>query len=215
MHTLACGPFFSTTGFVVSLFILLVVKPATYFAFIQAFRFRVSRDAPMSFRRAIGLAAARTLIGAALIGGVAAAGALLAGSSVQSESRAVMLWGFLAVERLALWLGLGLYAGLRTRRLIGWTISGVCIDLAYDIAVGVSLADQWLLHAALLAAVTVFIGLLHIIGRRQSLRARFATNPRCWKCGYDLTGNVSGVCPECGMEVPAPTRTDGAARAAA
>ena len=23
----------------------------------------------------------------------------------------------------------------------------------------------------------------------------------CQKCGYDLTGNVSGVCPECGTEV--------------
>lgn len=23
----------------------------------------------------------------------------------------------------------------------------------------------------------------------------------CWKCGYDLTGNVSGVCPECGTKV--------------
>ena len=59
MHTLACGPFFSTTGAAVSLFILLVVKPATYFAFIQAFRYRVSRDVPMSFRRALGLAVAR------------------------------------------------------------------------------------------------------------------------------------------------------------
>ena len=26
----------------------------------------------------------------------------------------------------------------------------------------------------------------------------------CLKCGYDLTGNVSGVCPECGTEVPQP-----------
>ena len=24
---------------------------------------------------------------------------------------------------------------------------------------------------------------------------------RCRKCGYDLSGNVSGVCPECGSEV--------------
>ena len=24
---------------------------------------------------------------------------------------------------------------------------------------------------------------------------------RCLKCGYDLTGNVSGVCPECGGSV--------------
>ena len=192
MHMLACGPFFSTTGLVVSLFVLLVVKPATYFAFIQAFRYRVSRDVPMSFRQAVGLAVARTLIGAALIGGVAAAAGLLAGSPVAAEGRAGLLWGLLAAERMALWLGLGLYAGLRGRRLAGWTISGVCIDLAYDVAVGVSLADQWLLHAAILAAVTVFLALLHAIGRRPSLRARFATTPRCGRCAYDLTGNESG-----------------------
>ncbi len=24
----------------------------------------------------------------------------------------------------------------------------------------------------------------------------------CRKCGYNLTGNVSGRCPECGREVP-------------
>ena len=24
---------------------------------------------------------------------------------------------------------------------------------------------------------------------------------RCQKCGYDLTGNVTGVCPECGTEI--------------
>ena len=28
-------------------------------------------------------------------------------------------------------------------------------------------------------------------------------NGRCQKCGYDLTGNVSGRCAECGMPVPA------------
>jgi hypothetical protein len=27
---------------------------------------------------------------------------------------------------------------------------------------------------------------------------------RCLNCGYDLTGNVSGVCPECGIEVKQP-----------
>ena len=30
-------------------------------------------------------------------------------------------------------------------------------------------------------------------------RAREAT---CGQCGYDLTGNVSGVCPECGWRIP-------------
>ena len=35
--------------------------------------------------------------------------------------------------------------------------------------------------------------------RRRRRRKRGA----CQKCGYGLTGNVSGVCPECGVEVPA------------
>ena len=26
----------------------------------------------------------------------------------------------------------------------------------------------------------------------------------CRSCGYDLTGNTSGVCPECGREVTTP-----------
>jgi hypothetical protein len=30
---------------------------------------------------------------------------------------------------------------------------------------------------------------------------------RCQKCGYDLTGNVSGRCPECGTEVGASRAT--------
>jgi hypothetical protein len=29
---------------------------------------------------------------------------------------------------------------------------------------------------------------------------RRPTGPRCDRCGYDLTGNVSGTCPECGSE---------------
>ena len=33
---------------------------------------------------------------------------------------------------------------------------------------------------------------------RWSRRARRAHSDSCPSCGYDLTGNVSGVCPECG-----------------
>ena len=28
--------------------------------------------------------------------------------------------------------------------------------------------------------------------------------PKCRECGYNLTGNVSGVCPECGTEIEQP-----------
>ncbi|MHC4442946.1 MAG: hypothetical protein ACYTF1_02885 [Planctomycetota bacterium] len=30
----------------------------------------------------------------------------------------------------------------------------------------------------------------------------------CEKCGYDLTGNTSGVCPECGEKISEPTETN-------
>jgi hypothetical protein len=33
--------------------------------------------------------------------------------------------------------------------------------------------------------------------KRRRLNARL-----CWRCSYDLRGNVSGVCPECGTAVP-------------
>ena len=33
---------------------------------------------------------------------------------------------------------------------------------------------------------------------------------RCQKCGYDLTGNVSGVCPECGTAAGNRKRTNSA-----
>ncbi|NLX23240.1 MAG: hypothetical protein GXY55_16435 [Phycisphaerae bacterium] len=44
--------------------------------------------------------------------------------------------------------------------------------------------------------------ILLIYGIRQ--RRRLAISPRaiCRSCGYDLQGNVSGRCPECGTEIP-------------
>jgi hypothetical protein len=37
--------------------------------------------------------------------------------------------------------------------------------------------------------------------RRPPARSRFPLG-HCQICGYDLTGNESGTCPECGAEVP-------------
>src|SRR5438093_5234521 len=192
MAILACGPFFSTAGLLVSLFILLVVKPATYFAFIQAFRYRVSRDVPMSFKRAVWLTATRTLVGAALLGGVAIVASFLFRSSVVHPGfREATMWATLVAERLGLWLCLGLYGGLRGRRLAGWTLSGVCIDLAYDVAGGVALADQWLIHAGSLLSGVLFIALLYRIRPRALPPASFAYSPRCAPCSYDPTVTLS------------------------
>jgi hypothetical protein len=40
---------------------------------------------------------------------------------------------------------------------------------------------------------------------RMRLRKRRAEGSFCSRCGYNLTGNTSGVCPECGSSIPAST----------
>ncbi len=42
------------------------------------------------------------------------------------------------------------------------------------------------------------------------LRPTTFPHDRCRRCGYDLTGNVSGVCPECGAKLPASAAGAGA-----
>ncbi len=36
---------------------------------------------------------------------------------------------------------------------------------------------------------------------------RVGVTPDCRSCDYNLTGNVSGVCPECGLEITKPEAT--------
>ena len=52
---------------------------------------------------------------------------------------------------------------------------------------------QWIVPA-------VFVALPAARISRRSRRRR-ASGSACRGCGYDLTGNVSGVCPECGYDV--------------
>ncbi len=47
-----------------------------------------------------------------------------------------------------------------------------------------------------------FYALLRIQERRRRRRRR--EQGLCVDCGYDLTGNVTGVCSECGLEIEQP-----------
>jgi hypothetical protein len=57
--------------------------------------------------------------------------------------------------------------------------------------------------ALLVGAIPFFIPLiaasLFVLRRRQRSRSG-----RCPYCGYDLTGNTTGICPECGTKRPTP-----------
>ena len=68
------------------------------------------------------------------------------------------------------------------------------IILAYRIYVGVG-SGYW----AAFGGVIMLAGLGSILlGRRRPLTAQFRI---CSKCGYNVTGNTSGKCPECGYLV--------------
>lgn len=62
--------------------------------------------------------------------------------------------------------------------------------------------SKWYQEAALtvMTAGAAAIGILagvRVVRRPEEL----PTGNICRKCGYDLTGNVSGVCPECGEQI--------------
>ncbi len=51
-------------------------------------------------------------------------------------------------------------------------------------------------NEAIALAAGLVVGMLAIRKRRQPYLP-----PLCIKCGYDLTGDESGVCPECGERI--------------
>lgn len=66
--------------------------------------------------------------------------------------------------------------------------------------------DYWLVLAVTGALPAVAVARQGLRARRwlAARRARHrAARGTCPRCGYDLTGNVSGVCPECGTKVAA------------
>ena len=81
-----------------------------------------------------------------------------------------------------------------------------------------SLGTSWLVWTmpVLIPICACTLGALAYRARvRRSLRDMLAKLERFCRCGYNLTGNVSGRCPECGQEValPADGRHDPQGRA--
>lgn len=197
--TLACGPWFNVdeVGTVASLVMFLLIKPLAYFAFIQAFRYRVSRAIPMTRGQAVKLAALRMVMGVTLIGGGTVALMVLGLS--RSDVPAI---AYLYASRLLAWGVVGAWgARLRGRRLVGWTIFGTLLNVAFDGAAVGGLAVGWVYPVGITAAIAICIAVLDRVGRRPSLQTRFSTDPLCTQCQYNLTGNLSGVCPECGTSI--------------
>ncbi len=57
------------------------------------------------------------------------------------------------------------------------------------------------LNELIVGVIGAFIGILSATGKRRSLQVRFSQTPHCSSCTYNLTGNLSGICPECGTPI--------------
>lgn len=66
------------------------------------------------------------------------------------------------------------------------------LDITTGIIVGLGIALAWYLAMGIIIPV-VDIGYSHI--------RTFAIPGTCEHCGYDVTGNLRGICPECGRRI--------------
>jgi hypothetical protein len=166
-----------------------------YFAFIQAFRYRVSGPAPLGVRRCIRLALYRTALGVVIVAGGALAVAY-GGDGFLPWS-----WAYLYAGRAGAWFVVGRYgAAVRGRRLVGWTIGGTVLNAGFDAAMVLGLMSGPGGPVLIAVIAVAFIAALNLAGRRRSLRARFDDPAACPRCLYDLRGSTAGRCPECGRD---------------
>lgn len=189
---LACGGFILNKDAGTIALLIFGVYPLVYFAFIQSFRYRVSRPIPMKFRQALGLTIYCLLLGIAIC-------ALSVGVALLGLALTIVF--FFCARILCWWLVGAKGAGLVGRRLLGWIISGMLINAAFDVALVFGLAQGWRTPVITLGCIAIFIYALHAVGRRDSLKLRFLADPHCRHCSYNLTGNISGICPECGTPI--------------
>ena len=79
---------------------------------------------------------------------------------------------------------------------------GLCPDCAYDLT-PTGLGPIRTLVVCLWLAMPSIGGIAGFrIARHYIDRSARAAAGLCVECSYDLTGNISGVCPECGTKLP-------------
>jgi hypothetical protein len=104
------------------------------------------------------------------------------------------------------WVALLVMAGMTDDRRRARRVAHLLLGIAVLIALAVLATpnvlprrasdDQllWLIGATLMLGVSAFVLRHAMTGRRTEMG-------RCETCGYNLRGNISGICPECGTPV--------------
>jgi hypothetical protein len=106
-------------------------------------------------------------------------------------------------------------------RTLAWLTMCACAALFASLVYGIGLTrhlshlswyDYPLLAIASLPVVAISYGpaiILAILALRTIRKPpKIGNHPQCSNCGYNLTGNVSGICSECGTAIPAEDKTE-------
>lgn len=83
-------------------------------------------------------------------------------------------------------------------------VVGVVLTLMLPMFDSVGLSET---HVSLLSW-GIFAVILTLVFAWKPNVEEDGTIPRCLACGYDLTGNESGTCPECGRSIPLTAQDD-------
>jgi hypothetical protein len=82
-----------------------------------------------------------------------------------------------------------------------WLAGAVAVVVGCNYVHDVLLPPAWRTPFSVAFTLVCFGGFLRV-WRTETLRKREAARGHCPRCNYDLTGNVSRVCPECAKAVP-------------
>lgn len=96
------------------------------------------------------------------------------------------------------------FAGLRWWNVVAFSPAstiGVPTQRVYGVRVHLLAVPYRTLAVAILVPLVLLAGIVVKGRRRHAASTRLGL---CRSCRYDLTGNVSGICPECGKEVRGP-----------
>lgn len=89
-----------------------------------------------------------------------------------------------------------------TRCVVEGLAAGFAVLMIVSLALGIGtrLGNRYLSTSQVLGLVVaaLLIGVLAGVRRHRILARTPRPHGHCPKCGYDLTGNTSGVCTECG-----------------
>ena len=117
---------------------------------------------------------------------------------------ATVIFGFVSYRTVCLVSAGHVDFGFNSGRVIlgcspgSYTLSHFCFQISTPLEpiwlpVAFNVGSGWAVHIPLWIPFLVFAFPTFILWRRGK-----APLPNHCKCGYDLTGNLSGICPECG-----------------